>query len=77
VGEDDGLIRVHAAGVSYPDIVMTRGIPYIVRLAALTDLIDSGKLTSVIDRTYPLAQVPEALRHFGQGHTHGKIITTV
>jgi len=46
-------------------------------LAALADLIASGKLTPVIDRTYPLAQVPEALRHFGQGHTRGKIVITV
>ena len=28
------LIRVHAAGVSYPDAVLTRGVPYIVRLVA-------------------------------------------
>jgi NADPH:quinone reductase-like Zn-dependent oxidoreductase len=33
-GDDDVLIRVHAAGVSYPDAVMTRGIPYIARLFA-------------------------------------------
>jgi NADPH:quinone reductase-like Zn-dependent oxidoreductase len=46
-------------------------------LAALADLIESGKVTPVIDRTYPLAQAPEALRHFGQGHTRGKIVITV
>ncbi len=34
VGDDGVLIRVHAAGVSYPDAIMTRGIPYIVRLVA-------------------------------------------
>jgi NADPH:quinone reductase-like Zn-dependent oxidoreductase len=33
-GDDDVLIRVHAAGVSYPDGVATSGIPYVVRLAA-------------------------------------------
>jgi NADPH:quinone reductase-like Zn-dependent oxidoreductase len=46
-------------------------------LAALADLITSGKVTPVIDRTYPLAEVPEALRQFGQGHTRGKIIITM
>jgi NADPH:quinone reductase-like Zn-dependent oxidoreductase len=46
-------------------------------LATLAELIESGKLTPVIDRTYPLEQVPEALRHFGQGHTRGKIVITV
>ena len=34
VSDGDVLIRVHAAGVSYPDGIMTRGIPYIVRLVA-------------------------------------------
>jgi NADPH:quinone reductase-like Zn-dependent oxidoreductase len=33
-GDDDVLISVHAAGVSYPDAVMTRGVPYIARLVA-------------------------------------------
>jgi NADPH:quinone reductase-like Zn-dependent oxidoreductase len=33
VGDGDVLIRVHTAGVSYPDAVMTRGIPYVARLA--------------------------------------------
>jgi Zinc-binding dehydrogenase len=37
-------------------------------LAALADLSESGKLTPVIDRTYPLAQAPAVLRHFEQGH---------
>ncbi len=46
-------------------------------LTTLAGLIESGKVTPVIDRTYPLAQVPEAIRHFGQGHTRGKIIITI
>jgi NADPH:quinone reductase-like Zn-dependent oxidoreductase len=46
-------------------------------LASLAELIECGKLTPVIDRTYPLEQVPEAIRHFGQGHTRGKIVITV
>jgi NADPH:quinone reductase-like Zn-dependent oxidoreductase len=51
--------------------------PHSADLAALADLIAGGKLTPVIDRTYPLAQVPKALCHFGQGHTRGKIVITV
>ena len=34
VGDEDVLIRVHAAGVSYPDGVVTSGVPYILRLLA-------------------------------------------
>jgi len=46
-------------------------------LGTLADLIASAKLTPVIDRTYPLAEAPEAIRSFQQGHTRGKIVITV
>lgn len=46
-------------------------------LVALAELADSGKLTPVIDRTYPLADVAEAMRHFEQGHTRGKVVIIV
>lgn len=43
-------------------------------LADLKELVEAGKLTPVIDRRYPLPEVPEALRHQGEGHPRGKII---
>ena len=43
-------------------------------LAELKDLIEAGKLVSIVDRTYQLEEVSEALRYFGQGHHKGKII---
>jgi NADPH:quinone reductase-like Zn-dependent oxidoreductase len=46
-------------------------------LAILTQLIESGKVTPVIDRTYPLVEVPAAIRYFEQGHARGKIVITV
>jgi NADPH:quinone reductase-like Zn-dependent oxidoreductase len=46
-------------------------------LAALTELVESGKLTPVIDRTYPLAETPAALRHIETGHARGKVVITV
>jgi NADPH:quinone reductase-like Zn-dependent oxidoreductase len=46
-------------------------------LLALTELIESGKITPVIDRTYPLSDVPEAVRYWEQRHTRGKIVITV
>jgi len=46
-------------------------------LLALTELIKSGKVTPVIDRTYPLGEVPEAIRYFEQKHAHGKVVITV
>ena len=46
-------------------------------LADLKELIEAGKLVSIIDRTYQLSEVSEALRYFGQGLHKGKIVITV
>jgi NADPH:quinone reductase-like Zn-dependent oxidoreductase len=46
-------------------------------LLAVTGLIEEGKLTPVVDRTYPLADTAEGLRHVEQGHARGKAVITV
>ena len=46
-------------------------------LLAVTGLIEGGKLTPVVDQTYPLAHTVEGLRHVEQGHARGKIVVTV
>jgi NADPH:quinone reductase-like Zn-dependent oxidoreductase len=46
-------------------------------LQVLRELIEAGKLTPVIDRTYPLREVPEAIRHLVEGHGGGKVVITV
>jgi NADPH:quinone reductase-like Zn-dependent oxidoreductase len=46
-------------------------------LLAVTGLIQDGKLTPVVDRTYPLADTVEGLRHLEQGHARGKAVVTV
>jgi NADPH:quinone reductase-like Zn-dependent oxidoreductase len=46
-------------------------------LADLNGLMEAGKLMPVLDRSFPLAEVPAALRYFGQGHHKGKIIITM
>ena len=43
----------------------------------LVELIESGKVTPLIDRTYPLSEVPEAMRFFGEGQHKGKVVITV
>jgi NADPH:quinone reductase-like Zn-dependent oxidoreductase len=45
-------------------------------LVALSGLIEAGKVTPVIDRRYPMNQVPEALRYLIAGHARGKIVLT-
>ena len=46
-------------------------------LQTLQELLEAGKLTPVIDRTYPLGDVPEAMRQLVEGHTRGKLVITV
>jgi NADPH:quinone reductase-like Zn-dependent oxidoreductase len=43
----------------------------------LKDLIEAGKLTPVIDRTYPLSEAPQAIRYLAQGHARGKVVLNV
>ncbi len=46
-------------------------------LERLTPLIESGKVTPSVDRTYPLAQVPDAMRHLVAGEVRGKVAITI
>jgi NADPH:quinone reductase-like Zn-dependent oxidoreductase len=46
-------------------------------LLVLKELIESGKITPVIDRTYPLTQAPQAIRYLELGHARGKVVITV
>ena len=46
-------------------------------LVVLKELVESGKVTPVIDRRYQLSEVPEALRYQGEGHSQGKIVIAV
>jgi NADPH:quinone reductase-like Zn-dependent oxidoreductase len=46
-------------------------------LVVLKELIEAGKVTIVIDRTYPLAEVPDAIRYLLEGHARGKVVITV
>jgi NADPH:quinone reductase-like Zn-dependent oxidoreductase len=46
-------------------------------LDAMTELIEAGKVTPVIDRTYPLSEAADAIRYLEQGHPAGKIVVIV
>jgi NADPH:quinone reductase-like Zn-dependent oxidoreductase len=77
--------QVYEAMLLGPFISMT-GRQRMVNLAAMSDqedlvfvkgLIEGGQVVPVIDRRYPLNQVAEALRYYGEGHSRGKVIITV
>jgi NADPH:quinone reductase-like Zn-dependent oxidoreductase len=46
-------------------------------LLTLKDLIEAGKLTPVIYRTFLLSEAPQAIRYLEQGHARGKVVLTV
>jgi NADPH:quinone reductase-like Zn-dependent oxidoreductase len=62
--------------------VSQRLLPFLAKLRTkdmvfLTELIEAGKVTPVIGRTYPLSEAPDAIRHVETGHARGKILITV
>ncbi len=46
-------------------------------LVFIKELLEAGKVKPVIDRSYKLSDVPEALRYFEEGHAQGKIVITM
>jgi NADPH:quinone reductase-like Zn-dependent oxidoreductase len=46
-------------------------------LVYMKELIEAGKVVPVIDKRYPLREIPEALRYLGEGHARGKVVITV
>ena len=75
IGDDEVLVQVRAAGLD-----RLRGLIAKERaedLDALTQLIESGAVTPAIDRTYPLAEAPDAIRYLADGHAAGKVVITI
>ena len=46
-------------------------------LAFIKELIEAGKVKPVIDKSFPLSELPEALRYYGEGRSRGKVVITV
>ena len=51
--------------------------PNLKDMVYITELCEAGKVVPVIDRRYPLSEVPEALRYLGEGHARGKVIISM
>ncbi|MEV1145485.1 zinc-binding dehydrogenase, partial [Micromonospora sp. NPDC049799] len=63
-------------------LVRQRLVPLVAKegttnLAALTALIEAGAVRPVVERTYPLAEAADAVRHVERGRTRGKVVVTV
>jgi NADPH:quinone reductase-like Zn-dependent oxidoreductase len=82
-GESDGRLigpvdRIIKALLLAP-FVRQRLLPFEAKrsgddLRVMKELIEAGTVTPVIDRTYPLSDVPEAIRHLEEGHARGKVV---
>ena len=46
-------------------------------LVIMKELIEAGKVKPVIDRCYPLSEVPDAIRYLEEGHAQGKVVITI
>ena len=46
-------------------------------MLVLKELIEAGKVSPVIDRTFPLSEVPKAIRYVEEGHARGKAVITI
>jgi NADPH:quinone reductase-like Zn-dependent oxidoreductase len=46
-------------------------------LVIMKELLEAGKVKPVIDRCYPLSEVPNAIRYLEEGHAQGKVVITV
>ena len=85
-GESDGrwlgpIGRV-AKGLLLSPFVSQRIVTFTVKpnredLRFLKELIEAGRLTPVIDRTYGRSEVPDAIRYLEEGHARGKVVITI
>jgi NADPH:quinone reductase-like Zn-dependent oxidoreductase len=70
-----------ALGADVTSVCSTRNVDLVRSLGAdqltLKELIEAGTLTPVVDRAYPLSEVPKAMRYFGAGHVRGKVVITL
>ena len=57
--------------------VMVLAKPIKADLAIMGKLMEAGKVTPVIDRSYSLSEVPDAIRYLEAGHARGKVVITV
>ncbi len=76
-GFDRNLRALALSGFVSQRLRMLSSKPGQADLQVLRELFEAGKLTPVIGRTYPLGEVPEAIRRLVEGHGGGKIAITV
>ena len=74
--------RLIKAALLSPFINGQRMVPLVAKsstadLQFLRELIEAGRITPIIDRTYPLSEAPDAIRYLETGHARGKVVISV
>ena len=77
-----GPLALPIAAVLRNRFVKQRLVPFMTKLgkddlATIVELIEAGQVTPVVERSYPLGEAPEAIRHVEHGHARGKVVITV
>lgn len=81
-GALDRRLRASAPGVPFSPFLRQQLCPLTAvdrreDLLFLKDLLEAGKVTPVINKTYPLNEAPNALSDADEGHGRGKAVITV
>jgi NADPH:quinone reductase-like Zn-dependent oxidoreductase len=76
------LVVLMVQGILLSRFVSQKLVPFLAKikkedLLVLKELVEAGKVTPVIDRTYPLSAAPEAIGYLEAGHARGKVVITV
>jgi NADPH:quinone reductase-like Zn-dependent oxidoreductase len=77
-----GPVGLMLRGKALSPFVRQRLVPFVAaqskaNLATLSELAEAGKLVPVVERTYPLDEAPQAIRHLETEHARAKIVITV
>ncbi len=85
-GPDEGRWLAPLTGplraVVLSQFVSQKLLPFLAHLSkddliVMRDLLEAGKVVPVIDRSYPLSDVPDAIRYLEEGHARGKVVITM
>ena len=81
MGRLSGIDRILKALVSNP-FVSQRQVTWVAKenrddLVILAELLESGALEPVVDRSYELSETPEAISYVEDGHTRGKVVISL
>ena len=74
-GDNEVLIKIHASSMNSWDRELLHRANE--GLDELGKLVNTGKVTPIIDRTFSLDEIVDAMKYYGDGYTKGKIVISI